>query len=31
VVYVNPRGSTSYGEDFANQIDKAYPGHDYDD
>jgi dipeptidyl aminopeptidase/acylaminoacyl peptidase len=31
VLYVNPRGSTSYGEDFANQIDKAYPGHDYDD
>jgi dipeptidyl aminopeptidase/acylaminoacyl peptidase len=31
VVYVNPRGSTSYGEDFANQIDKAYPGRDYDD
>ena len=31
VVYSNPRGSTSYGEDFANQIDKAYPGHDYDD
>ncbi len=31
VLYTNPRGSTSYGEDFANQIDKAYPGHDYDD
>ena len=31
VVYSNPRGSTSYGEEFANQIDKAYPGHDYDD
>lgn len=31
VVSVNPRGSTSYGEDFANQIDKAYPGRDYDD
>ena len=31
VVYANPRGSTSYGEDFANQIEKAYPGHDYDD
>ena len=31
VVYSNPRGSTSYGEDFANLIDKAYPGHDYDD
>jgi dipeptidyl aminopeptidase/acylaminoacyl peptidase len=31
VLYTNPRGSTSYGEEFANQIDKAYPGHDYDD
>jgi dipeptidyl aminopeptidase/acylaminoacyl peptidase len=31
VLYTNPRGSTSYGEDFANLIDKAYPGHDYDD
>lgn len=31
VVYSNPRGSTSYGEAFANEIDKAYPGHDYDD
>jgi len=31
VVYANPRGSTSYGETFANQIDKNYPGHDYDD
>lgn len=31
VLYVNPRGSTSYGEAFANQIDKAYPGRDYDD
>jgi len=31
VVYSNPRGSTSYGEDFANGIEKAYPGHDYDD
>ncbi|WP_300618777.1 S9 family peptidase [Dokdonella sp.] len=31
VVYANPRGSTSYGEAFANQIDKAYPGRDYDD
>lgn len=31
VLYVNPRGSTSYGEEFANQIDKAYPGRDYDD
>ena len=31
VLYTNPRGSTSYGEEFANQIDKAYPGRDYDD
>lgn len=31
VVYANPRGSTSYGEAFANEIDKNYPSHDYDD
>lgn len=31
VVYANPRGSTSYGQAFADQIDKAYPGQDYDD
>ena len=31
VLSVNPRGSTSYGADFANQIDQAYPGRDYDD
>ena len=31
VLSANPRGSTSYGEDFANQIDKAYPGNDYFD
>ena len=31
VVYANPRGSTSYGEAFANQIDRNYPSHDYDD
>jgi dipeptidyl aminopeptidase/acylaminoacyl peptidase len=31
VLYANPRGSTGYGEAFANLIDKAYPGHDYDD
>ncbi len=30
-VYVNPRGSTGYGADFAMAIDKAYPGYDYDD
>ncbi|OYY68482.1 S9 family peptidase [Sphingomonas sp. 28-63-12] len=31
VLYANPRGSTSYGEGFANLIDKKYPGGDYDD
>ncbi len=31
VVYANPRGSTSYGDSFANGIDKSYPGTDYDD
>ncbi len=31
VLYTNPRGSTSYGEEFANLIDRAYPGSDYDD
>ena len=31
VLYVNPRGSTSYGEGFANQIHHNYPGQDYDD
>jgi acylaminoacyl-peptidase len=31
VVYANPRGSTSYGEEFANLIHHAYPGNDYDD
>ncbi|MEY3905452.1 MAG: hypothetical protein RIR59_275, partial [Pseudomonadota bacterium] len=31
VLYSNPRGSTSYGDAFANKIDKAYPGGDYDD
>ena len=31
VLYVNPRGSTSYGEQFTNLIQNAYPGHDYDD
>jgi acylaminoacyl-peptidase len=31
VLYSNPRGSTSYGAKFANLIDKAYPGNDYDD
>ncbi|THD78526.1 MAG: S9 family peptidase [Phenylobacterium sp.] len=31
VVYSNPRGSTSYGDAFANEIDRNYPSHDYDD
>lgn len=31
VLYVNPRGSTSYGEEFGNLIHHAYPGKDYDD
>jgi acylaminoacyl-peptidase len=31
VVYANPRGSTSYGSEFANLIENAYPGKDYDD
>lgn len=31
VLYANPRGSTSYGDSFANQIHHDYPSHDYDD
>jgi dipeptidyl aminopeptidase/acylaminoacyl peptidase len=31
VLSANPRGSTSYGADFANLIHHAYPGNDYDD
>lgn len=31
VVYANPRGSTSYGSEFANLIQNAYPSQDYDD
>ncbi len=31
VLYTNPRGSTSYGNEFANEIHHAYPGQDYDD
>jgi dipeptidyl aminopeptidase/acylaminoacyl peptidase len=31
VVYANPRGSTSYGKEFANLIHHDYPDHDYDD
>ena len=31
VIYANPRGSTSYGEQFANLIHDDYPSRDYDD
>ena len=31
VLYTNPRGSTGYGYDFANAIQNAYPGNEYDD
>lgn len=31
VLYTNPRGSTSYGEEFANLIHHNYPGEDYHD
>ena len=31
VLYSNPRGSTSYGQDFANLIHHKYPGDDYGD
>jgi dipeptidyl aminopeptidase/acylaminoacyl peptidase len=31
VVWANPRGSTSYGEEFANTIYNNYPSQDYDD
>ncbi len=31
VLYVNPRGSTGYGEEFGNLIHHNYPGQDYDD
>ena len=31
VLYTNPRGSTGYGDEFANQIDHNYPSQDYDD
>jgi len=31
VLYVNPRGSTGYGEAFANLIHHKYPSQDYDD
>jgi len=31
VLYTNPRGSTSYGEQFGNLIHHAYPGDDFYD
>jgi dipeptidyl aminopeptidase/acylaminoacyl peptidase len=31
VLYTNPRGSTSYGEEFAQLIHHNYPGEDFDD
>jgi acylaminoacyl-peptidase len=31
VLYTNPRGSTSYGEEFGNLIHHAYPGDDFFD
>ncbi len=31
VLYTNPRGSTSYGQDFGNVIQYEYPGDDYKD
>lgn len=31
VLYTNPRGSTSYGQEFGNLIHHNYPGQDYDD
>ncbi len=31
VLYVNPRGSTSYGQEFGNIIQYKYPGDDYKD
>jgi acylaminoacyl-peptidase len=31
VLYTNPRGSTSYGQEFGNLIHHDYPNHDYED
>ena len=31
VLYSNPRGSTSYGEEFGDLLYHNYPGNDYDD
>jgi dipeptidyl aminopeptidase/acylaminoacyl peptidase len=31
VLFLNPRGSTGYGQEFVNGIQHSYPGKDYDD
>lgn len=31
LLYTNPRGSSGYGTDFGNAINRAYPGDDYHD
>jgi dipeptidyl aminopeptidase/acylaminoacyl peptidase len=31
VLYMNPRGSTGYGQDFVKGIQYSYPGKDFDD
>ena len=31
VLFMNPRGSTGYGQDFVNGIQHSYPGKDFDD
>jgi len=31
VLWLNPRGSTGYGQDFVNGINYLYPGKDFDD
>lgn len=31
LLYMNPRGSTGYGQEFVNGIHQSYPGKDYDD
>jgi dipeptidyl aminopeptidase/acylaminoacyl peptidase len=31
VLWMNPRGSTGYGQEFVNGIQHSYPGKDYDD
>ncbi len=31
VLYTNPRGSSGYGTDFGNAINRAYPDKDFDD